>query len=394
VSDVSIHRSPDDVPGWNEIASEAGAYAMREWLAMFDWTNASFVAVHDADAIVAVAACFHVTAPDQIPALSEPLALFPTPEDGAAYTEALYPFVFCGAPRGYHNPLIIREGLDPARRARSISRLRSAIAELGRGLRAKHAFYAYVPPADAKRLIADHPEAIALFATAEYFIPLSTWDGYLAGMGQRRRRAARLGVERLANGGLRVDRPSLRDSAAQLVELFADQQLKFHPTASRKDIHDLFEGYYQRMLEVGLEDTARIFTVSVGGEVVSGAEFISDRTRYYGRTGGSRADAPRELDVYFNCGYYDPIVRAISEGKTELIDGIAAGELKMLRGCRPRPLWSVIDPLAPFDPELVARLAAAAHARFDVDAALVRTYFDERETRLQLELDDLGELRI
>jgi hypothetical protein len=241
--------------------------------------------------------------------------------------------------------------------------------------------------ADAKELAGTDDRLRAIFAESECFAgPLASFDGYLAEMRSHRRNQIKRQLRRFADSGLRIDLRRLPEVMVPLADLIAGHERHHGVPCTSQEIMDDFE----LRISLGLEERIRVFCTWKGDTLVAGTLFFVHGRTYYSREFAGDFEVPREAGVYFSCTFYEPMRVAFEAGATEIHYGLAAMDAKVWRGCRVRPLMFVLDVLergGPWTAEVGDTLVAAARARLDAEATILRQYHDEPRVRDELELE-------
>jgi len=374
----TFHRTHHEIPEWNEVAAIGGLYSSSEWVSMFAPT---WVAVRSEGTVLAVVPCVSATGSAMLPGLTEPDYLFTYDGNQAAVevpVDEIYPVLFCGAARGYTCRLLIRDGLAPATRAAVVAHLVKAVRELGERQGAKLIIFGFLPSPDVEELLAIDGNLGAVFNEAECMLgPVESFDAYLASC----RCKAKREISRFEAMGFRIERPRLRDVFDAVAEVVTEHERKFDPGVTL----DAIRGFISPYLEPGLDERTRVFCAWQGETLFGASLSIAYGRTYHSRFGSVRADAPRAAAVQFNVAYYAPIRAAIDEGST-VHYGMNGVETKVVRGCRARSLWTVLDPRIAWSEGLRRRLRDMAKVRFDLTTPVLRKYQPEELVREELGL--------
>ena len=384
--DATIHSTVDEIPAWDEVAGPAGFYSSAGWLRLVHQAGTRYLAVRadPGGPVLGVLACSLATGAGTLPAYSDPAHLLIGAPAGAVPDELLYPVVFCGAVRGYSNRLLLRAGLDPATRARALRGLVDAVRDLARRDGARLIAFGYLPAAEAHELAAADDRLRGMFAESECFVgPLVAFDDYMAQIRSHRRNQIKRQLRRFADSGLRIDQRRLPEVLEPLAELIAGHERHHGVPCTTQEIVDDFH----LRIALGLEDQIRIFCAWQGDRLVGGTLFFVHGKTCYSREYAGDFEIPREVGLYFNCTFYEPMRVAFEQGATEIHYGLAALDAKVWRGCRVRPLMFVLDPTSPWPREAHDALVAAARARLDGEIGILAQYHDAPGIRRELALD-------
>jgi len=383
--EATIHSTVDEIPSWDEVAAPAGFYSSSGWLRLVHQHGTRYIAVMDAGAVVGVLSCFLARGGGVLPAYSDPAhLLIGGPPERTLPDELLYPVLFCGAVRGYSNRLLIRAGLDAASRARVIGGLVGTVRDLARQDGARLIAFGYLPAAEAAELAGADDRLRGIFAESECVAgPLGSFDGYMAQLRSHRRNQIKRQLRRFADSGLRIDQRRLPEVIEPLAELIAGHERHHGVPCTAQEVVDDFH----LRIALGLEDRIRIFCAWQGDRLVGGTLFFVHGATAYSREYAGDFAIPKEVGLYFNCTFYEPMRAAAGQGITEIHYGLAALDAKVWRGCGVRPLVFVLDPTTARPREAHDVLVAAARARIAGEAAILRQYHDEPGIRRELALD-------
>lgn len=383
--DVTIHTAIEEIQPWDEVSAPAGFYSSSSWLRLVHQPGTRYLAVREAGAVLGVLSCVLAREPGGLPPYSDPAHLLAgAPEESSLPGDLLQPALFCGAARGYSNRLLVRGGLDGATRRQVLGRLVAAVLDLGRREGARVVAFGYLPVAEAKELADLDDRLRPVFAESECFLgPLVAFDDYLARMSSHLRHTAKRSLRRFDASGLRIDQRRLSEVMSPLAELIAEHERRYGvPCTVQECVED-----FELRIALGLEDQTRVFCAWQGDKLVGGTVFFVQGQTYYAREFAGAAEVPREAGMYFSCMIYEPMRAAFAAGITEIHYGLATLDAKVQRGARVRPLAFVLAPSEPWPPEVHRVFIAAARARLDAEAAILRRYRDEPELRRELQLD-------
>lgn len=388
--DVTIHTTVDEIPAWDEVAAPAGFYSSAGWLRLMHQPGTRYVAVSRAGAVVGVLSCFLAAGPGALPPFSDPAHLFTGgAPDRTSPGHWLYPVVFCGAVRGYSSRLLIRAGLDAAARREVLGRLVGAVRDVARREGARLIAFGYLPASEAGELVDCDGRLRAAFAETEsYFAPVVSFDAYLAGLRSHRRNQTKRLLRRFADSGLRFDQRRLSEVLVPFGELIVAHECHHGSPCTIEEVVDEF----QLRISFGLEDSMRVFCAWQGDRLVGGTLFFVHGQTAYSREYAGDFTIPRDVGLYFNCTYYEPMRAAAGLGVTEIHYGLAALDAKVWRGCHVRPLLFVLDSFEPWPTGVDRALAASGRERLAAQAAVLRQYYDEPQIRDELELDRIEAL--
>jgi hypothetical protein len=383
--DATIHTTLDEIPSWDEVSAFAGFYSSAGWLRLVHQPGTHYIAVRKADTVLGVMSCFLARGNGILPAYSDPAhLLLGVPDDRRVPDDLLYPVLFCGAVRGYSNRLLVRTELDGATRTQVLGLLLAQVQGIARREAARLVAFGYLPAAEAKELADLDDRLRPVFAESECFAgPLVSFDDHLAQMRSHRRNQTRRQLRRFAGSGLRIDQRRLPEVKLPLAELIAGHERHHGSPCTTQEVVDDFE----LRIALGLEDKIRVFCAWQGETLVGSTLFFVHGRTYYSREFGGDFQVPRDAGLYFNCTFYEPMRAAFEAGMTEIHYGLAALDAKVWRGCHVRPLVFVLGPSGPWPAEVHQVLVAAARARLDAEATILRQYHDEPDVRRELALD-------
>lgn len=383
--DTTIHSTLDEIPSWDEVSTFAGFYSSSGWLRLVHQPGTRYIAVHQAGTVLGVMSCFLARSNGILPPYSDPVhLLLGVPDDRSVPDDLLHPVLFCGAVRGYSTRLLVREQLDGATRKQVLGHLLAAVQGVARQDAARLIAFGYLPAAEAKELADLDDRLRPIFAESECFAgPLVSFEDHLAGMRSHRRNQTKRQLRRFADSGLRIDQRRLPEVMVPLAELIAGHERHHGVPCTTQEVVDDFE----LRIALGLEDRIRVFCAWRGETLVGGTLFFVHGRTYYSREYAGDFQVPRDAGLYFNCTFYEPMRAAFEAGMTEIHYGLAALDAKVWRGCRVRPLVFVLAPSEPWPAEVHQVFVAAARARLDAEAAILRQYRDEPGVRSELALD-------
>ena len=244
----------------------------------------------------------------------------------ASYREGLYPVLSCVAP-GHSAGVHVRE--DVASDA-AIDALLDGVDELAVSWSAPVQSFLYLQPGRHPRLeaalLARDYQPFTASAESVLEVRWPGFDGYLAGLGQRRRQRLREIVQFTASG-LRLERSGVEGLTPDLAELQAQVRARYgHPVdvdAIRADHARIRDHLGSRVL---------IFHARRDGRTVGFALFYAHGDALWSRPTGFDYASLGDDYCYFNVLFYEPVRAAIERGLRRIHYGMGAYEAKATRG--------------------------------------------------------------
>lgn len=193
---------------------------------------------------------------------------------------------------------------------------------------------------------AARPLLRSLSATGTVVVPLSsacvldvTWpdfDGYLDGLGYKRRTAIRRELRWLAERQVTVAVEPLDRAGDELLDLRCALVAKYGGTPRRAKEQRLLE-----LVRTGFapEETCLV-TARVSGRLLSFMLFVREGDDWSAVLTGSDYRSPDTRFTYFATGFYHPAALAPAAGIRRIHYGFGSWQAKQLRGCRAEPVWA------------------------------------------------------
>ncbi|MEU1407869.1 GNAT family N-acetyltransferase [Streptomyces sp. NPDC005728] len=272
----------------------------------------------------------------------DPLRLFVAPGASADKRRpAWFPLLLIGSRAGYHSDLFTAAGLDGATREAVARALLRTCHELAREAGAQSMALMYASEETARLAHRCARGATSPIPTsAEAVIPAGPHDfgGYLSRFRRKRRNTIVREIEAFRAGGSTVREARLADCCDQVGPLMAELQRKYGHADGDAEMTAHLKSQASAM-----NDISRVFLEVRDGEVVGFVLCYQwERTLQVRAAGFNyRASAPF---AYFNLAYYQPMRYALDHGLHAINLGVGAYQVKVSRGARLEPLWSVVWP--------------------------------------------------
>lgn len=376
---VARHASVADIPDWDAVHGPRGLYLAAWWVRdterMFaDEARPTYLTVRDGARLIAATVCWTITRPQVVLPPLESSRLFArwsaegdkltkTSVAPSAGTE-LYPYTICGQPRGYVNGLHARAELEPAVRHDALVRLLEAAEEVARAAGSRLLLVPFLELDDAATAHAAAPAFEPTYGMTDcYLAPVSSIEAYLASFRSHRRRTIAQEIKYFAREGLHLEVRRLSDVLDLATELFIGAE-KYGRDADRvyaaKEIADAAEHF---------DDKTRMYCAVQDGAIVAMAYFVRHEGVCYGRRFAHVPEASKRAALYPNLAYYAPIREAAGDGVHEIHYSGGSIEAKYLRGCKLRPRWNLVLPLADWDEPTRATMRACGRSLLDAERA-------------------------
>lgn len=318
---------------WDRLAAEAGFYLSYGWLRATHgepFARTYYVVAHDGGDLVGALPVFDVEAEG---------SAFYAPERHHRVLTGGSRWLLAGSRRGYHNGVLLSG--DEAGRARILRGLLDRALKIAADRGARGLVWMFAPTATAAELHA--AGGSVAFDTVEACLAATSWDGYLAELTGRRRRNTLRERRRFEEAGDRagyhVSEQPLSECWTQLAALVANVQNKYGHRTTPRQMHRALE----RQVRF-LDDESVAFTVRRRGEMVAAALRYRFGDTLYARMVGFEYESLANAYEYFNLAYYLPIHYMQRRGLRRLHLGIEAADVKVERGARLHPLWTVAVP--------------------------------------------------
>ncbi|HEX4815173.1 MAG TPA: GNAT family N-acetyltransferase [Nonomuraea sp.] len=244
-------------------------------------------------------------------------------------------WLLAGGRRAYRSGVLL-PGEGPDRRS-VLRALLEAGLRLAAERQARGLVWMFAPTGIARELCEEG--AVAAFDTVEACLDSDGWDGYLAGLGARRRKNTLRERRRFDQAGYELAELPLSGCWETLAELVANVQRKYGHRSTPESM--------RRVLAPQVEflDPASVaFTARRDGRTVAGALRYRFGDTLYARMVGFDYDRLLGAYEYFNLSYYLPIQHMERAGLRRLHLGIESAATKAERGARLSPLWTVALP--------------------------------------------------
>lgn len=282
--------------------------------------------------------------------------------------ESWSPQLLGGSSAGYAGGVLVRPGLPPGRSREVAALLLGKFAELAAETDCRSAALLYLGRDDTAlaRSVLDGG-GTPLLTSASAWLPV-TWrdhSGYLRALRPSRRSVVRRGVRAFERSRCRIERGTLSAQINTLAPLLTNvQQRHGHPATT-----EIVAYYLGQCSWNGLDELSVVFLAwrdddpvafSLGYEVDGTLEM---------RVVGLDYERTGQHGEYFTVLFDEPVKYAAERGLTRIEYGVEAFGAKLLRGCRLRPLWSVVTlvPASPGWPGALAGWNAREYERWQRD---------------------------
>jgi uncharacterized protein len=253
---------------------------------------------------------------------------------------AWFPGFLGGSRGGFVNEIPLAPILGPGERTSLLRQLVGSLEALQQSHFAPGIAFMYLPTAEAVGLLEAYDGRAPLFFTAAEAAINVEWpsfDGYLEALSGKRRSAVRREIASFEASSARVRVESLADVATEIAPLVANVDAKYGRDAPVAGV----EENLRRQAEQ-LADESVVFTCERAGRLVGCALFYRCASGLFARCVGFDYALAHRGGDYFNLLLYRPLRYAIEHGLAQLHLGTAGYEAKLLRGAKPRPLWSLV----------------------------------------------------
>jgi hypothetical protein len=374
--ETELVRRVAELPSWDEVAAEGGLHLSAARLGTMEHLAPWYLALRRDARVEAVASCYLAADDATLPwALSKPSFLFrpygiqsvdSAPNEPAAPLDPIFPFVLCGPAHGYSARLLVAPALAGDARRDAIAGLLEAVRSLAAAQGAKSFGFGFLPLDDARELAAHDPSLVPVYLGAECYLPVSTFDAYLASLKSHARQNAKREISHFQEEGLRMEMRPLVEVAETFARLGVANQEKHGVELSV----DTMRAATGRWLKAAA-GRDRVVCVLREDRVVGLCFFVRQGATLTGVGLGFEPDLPKRAAAYFNCMIYEGVRLAEREGATEIRYGLGSLAAKASHGCRCRPLCHVLDGRA-LTPDLRARLREGSRARIEEDLGILR----------------------
>jgi uncharacterized protein len=334
-----------DPARWRTVAAGKPFYVGWEWLGAFTASRGApspVALVEDGAGLLAGALpCFVARTGTENPRYNL-FDLFGRDAGGSGSGRASWsPQLLGGANAGYASAVLVRPGLAPKQAEELVAALLQKFAELATDTGCRSAGLLYLERRDADLIrVVLGDECVPLLTAASAWLPV-TWpdfSSYVAGLRSSRRSVIRRGTQAFERSGCRIERGRLAPQVRILAPLLANVQ-------RRHGHHATVEGaayYLAQCCSNGLNDLSVVFLARNGDDPVAFSLAYETNGALEMRVVGLDYDRTGEHAEYFAVLFDEPIRYAAERGLSRIEYGVEAFRAKLLRGCRLRPLWSVV----------------------------------------------------
>lgn len=335
-----------DALGWRALVADADFFFLPEWLAFREGVPPrgapAYFLAYDRGRLVAALPAFlygddagpaRYTRADLVlrAAATHARGWNPSWDDALC---AVMPNLSCGAPQiGFSRPLFA-PGVTPGARAAALDALLRHVERAGPELGAATTAFLYVDEDDEPLRASLRAHGYVEFDSdrrCELAVEWTSFDGYLAAFGHKRRYAIRRDERRLDEAGVVTEVvPLTAGLAPELAPLIANVDRK-HTGVAQPDEDE----------EAALLDLVRRFgdrvVVSLAraqGAVRGFALFFRHGSRLFARDVGFDYEFQGKLPLYFAVLFYEPVRFALRERVGVVDYGVGSVGDKASRGCR------------------------------------------------------------
>jgi uncharacterized protein len=342
---LAVRWVPDirhiDPAAWRAIAAGRPFYVGWEWLRGFADTLSPVVVVEDdAGLILGALPCFAAPSVAQNPRYSL-FDLFGGKGWGPSRRADWLPQLVGGSGAGYAGAVLVRGELAPYQATDVVAALMREFAELAAGTGCQSAALLYLDHHDAGLVSAALGDQCSpLLTSASAWLPVTWADfaGYVGSLRASRRSVVGRDVRAFDRSECRVERGRLAPQIGLLAPLLANVQNRHGQPATV----DSVAYYLAKCSANGLDDLSVVFVAKRGQEPVAFALGYEVDGALEMRVAGLDYTRIGEHAEYFTVLFYEPIRYAAERGLSRIEYGVEAFRAKLLRGCRLRPLWSVV----------------------------------------------------
>ena len=344
--------SVDVVPGldgvaeeWDELASGRSLYLDRRWLRSLEHDaalTARYVLVREAERLVGALPAYvwdgaegwATGAYDVSWALRRAVA-------GVARDDA-YPAVLAGSRAGYANEPLLAPDLPEEPRRDVAAALLEAVDELAGEAGASVVAFPYL----TGRGLLELEPAIDRFgprllhsAGTRLEVRWDSFEGYIRSLHARRRNRTRVELRRFEQCGLTVERLRLAECHEELAPLCANVQRRHGHGDSAESLAAAL-----RAQAAELDEKSVVFLARRDGRPAGFSLAFEHERVLHVRAVGLDYEQVGCDAAYFKLTYYLPIAYAGEAGLDAIEFGPTSYRAKLVRGCRPYPLLSVVRP--------------------------------------------------
>ncbi|MEU7855530.1 GNAT family N-acetyltransferase [Nonomuraea sp. NPDC049141] len=329
--DISVMEGLDEVgqPDWDRLVARDDFYLSYRWLRTLEgdpFASVRYVLARDEGSLVGALPVYDIRV--------EGSSFYAPRRHRQALTRGGH-WLLAGGRRGHHSGILLSG--DERERRSALRALLEAGLRLAAERDARGLVWMFAPTRVTRWLHAEGGSVA--FDTVEGCLTADGWDGYLAGLGGRRRKSTMRERRRFEQAGYELAEQPLSECLPVLATLVANLQQKYGHRTSPESMRQVLIPQAEF-----LDDDSVAFTVRREGQPVAGGLQYRFGDTLYARMIGF--DYARLLNAYeyFNLSYYLPVQYMERAGLHHLHLGIESAEVKAERGARLHPLWTVAVP--------------------------------------------------
>ncbi len=327
--------------GWDALAGPGDLYLTTDWLALLETLQLgwpTYLLGRDAGSgrLAAGLPCYRLEAAStasQFTRLDRFLLARPGAPGSFEHAAPLLSTLLCGG-RQIGLSRVLTAPAEPDCRPERVGQMIAAADELARIEGARSLAFLYVEQADATLRAGLAAAGYREVPSHDHHVLEVGWtdfEGYLATLPGHRRREVRRERRRLRDAGVEVSARQLADADVPiLVELEANLVGRHRSARSRAQLLATLQAVAGRMA-----DRSLLVLASHEGVPRGFALFLGWRDELYARHTGFDYAFQGNLPLYFEVLFYDVAARAPALGISRIHYGVASGDAKRSRGCRP-----------------------------------------------------------
>lgn len=260
---------------------------------------------------------------------------------GSAPPEPWFPLLLGGTRSGYRNQVLVDPTLQPAERAELVRVLLDGLLGVAARQGASSVAFMYLTPeaaAELRPLVAPGAELLLSMPDTRLDLqPFANFEAYLASLSNNTRGVVKRDLKRLDEERCTITNHRLSECLEEVAPLMGKVQEHHGARASALRARD-----YLRDLVTELDETTLIYLCRREGQPIAFSLFLEWQQVLYGRVIGLDYEAVGKSNAYFNVAYHLPVRDALARRLRAIEFGPGTYEVKLRRGARPEPRWSIV----------------------------------------------------